>query len=144
MVETLKTGYSDSIKIRAHHLLCMQGFQGYGYSPEFERKMDEIINYIKSHPHCKLQVVADVDILCQHCPHQEDGRCNKSTYSNSFIIDMDFLILKKLDIKERREELAQNLFLQVNEVFKDQDDLKDICGNCSWKDKCTWFFSKRY
>lgn len=141
-METPKTGYSNIIRIRAHHLLCMQGFQGHGYSREFERKMDEVINYLKSHPHCRLKVVADVDIICQHCPHQKDGRCNKSSHSNFFIINMDLMVLKKLDIKDGWEEPAQNLFLQVNEAFKDQDDLKDICGDCSWRDKCTWFLFK--
>ncbi len=38
---------NDSIiNIRAHHLLCLQGFQGYGYSQDFVRNMAEIIKKI--------------------------------------------------------------------------------------------------
>ncbi|PIU52192.1 DUF1284 domain-containing protein, partial [Candidatus Desantisbacteria bacterium CG07_land_8_20_14_0_80_39_15] len=30
------------MKIRAHHLLCVLGFQGLGYSPEFIKKMTQV------------------------------------------------------------------------------------------------------
>ena len=29
--------YSDPLRIRAHHILCIQGFQGLGYSEEFTK-----------------------------------------------------------------------------------------------------------
>jgi hypothetical protein len=35
--------YSDPIVIRAHHLLCMQGFQGYGYTPDFEQQWEVLL-----------------------------------------------------------------------------------------------------
>ena len=35
------------LSIRAHHFLCMQGFQGYGYSEDFIRNMAGIIEYIR-------------------------------------------------------------------------------------------------
>jgi hypothetical protein len=135
------TNYSDVIRVRAHHLLCLQGFQGYGYSRGFKRNLKEIIQYLKSHPHGKLKVVANADIICQKCPHLKGKNCNKSSDSNS-IERMDFLVLEKLDIEEGREELAQNLFSRVNKTFKNQRDLEDVCGNCSWKNKCLWYLSR--
>lgn len=132
------TGSSDVIKIRAHHLLCMQGFQGYGYSPEFERNMGEVIDYLKIHHDSRLKVVADADIICQECPHLEDGRCDKSHSFNPS--DMDLMVLKKLGMGENKIETARNLFDQVNKLLS-VDDIQDICGGCSWKDKCRWYVS---
>ena len=31
------------ITLRGHHLLCIQGYQGYGYSEKFTDNMDNII-----------------------------------------------------------------------------------------------------
>ena len=43
MVNNVKNGVgSEPIRIRAHHLLCMQGFQGYGYNKTFTENMTHI------------------------------------------------------------------------------------------------------
>ncbi len=131
------TEYSDIIEIRAHHLLCMQGFQGYGYSKEFELNLEKIINYLDSHPYCRLKIVIEADIICRKCPHLKDGRCIKSLTS---ISKMDVLVLKKLGLSEGTEDVARNLFFKVNNVLN-PGDLQEICGDCSWKDKCTWYLS---
>jgi hypothetical protein len=34
------------LKVRAHHLLCMQGFQGSGYSPEFVENFIKILDQV--------------------------------------------------------------------------------------------------
>lgn len=132
------TGSSDVLKIRAHHLLCMQGFQGYGYSRDFEGNLQKIIKYLDSNPHCRLKVVADADMICLKCPHLEDNHCNRSPSS---IVDMDLKVLKKLDIEEGATKTAQKLFREINEIL-DPDDFHDICGECSWKDKCLLYQSK--
>ena len=130
-------GSSNIINIRAHHLLCMQGFQGYGYNQEFKCNLEKLIKYLDSHPHCRLKVVADADVICEKCPHLKDGYCNKSLPSDS-IQDMDLKVLKKLGISEGKIETSHNLFHQVN-LTLNQDD---ICGDCSWQNKCLWYQSK--
>lgn len=61
--------YSDPIRIRAHHLLCIPGFQGYGYSSDFIIHMEKIISFLKSNPNADLQIVDNTDELCSRCPH---------------------------------------------------------------------------
>jgi uncharacterized protein len=134
------TGYFDVIKIRAHHLLCMQGFQGYGYSREFKHNLSEIVNYLKKHPYHKLKVVAKADIICKSCPHQEDGCCNRYVHSTS-IRDIDLQVLNKLDIREGQIESFQNLLSKVKEVLNTVEDAEEICGGCSWKNKCLWYLN---
>lgn len=132
---------NNSIKIRAHHLLCIQGFQGYGYSQEFVHYMNKVVKYLESHLNCKLQIVKGVDVICAHCPHQNDGFCDKDCTSNS-LEAMDNKIIKKLNIKEGHEDKTFIILKRVNEIFKTKLDIKDICGNCSWKFKCSWFLSR--
>ncbi len=135
---TPSTGSSDIFKIRAHHLLCMQGFQGYGYSREFERNLEKIINYLGSNPNSQLELVADVDIICQKCPHLENGHCNRS--SSHAIVEMDLKVLEKLELEEGATEPAQKLLVEVRTW--ESHDLQGICGECSWKDKCLLYISK--
>ena len=120
------------MEIRAHHLLCMQGYQGYGYSPDFKRNMEEIIEYLDANPHSRLKVVADADVICLKCPKLEGGHCNK--YSSLAIVDMDLKVLEKLDLAEGAIEPAQKLLAEIKtwNIY----DLHDICRECSWKDKC--------
>lgn len=135
---TPSTGSSDILKIRAHHLLCMQGYQGYGYSRDFKHNLEKIINYLSSNPNSQLETVADVDIICQKCPHLENGYCNRS--SSPTIRDMDLKVLEKLGLKDGAIEPAQKLLLKV--TTWESHDLQSICGECSWKDKCLMYISK--
>lgn len=130
-------GSSNIINIRAHHLLCMQGFQGYGYNQEFRHNLNKLIKYLNSHPHGLLKVVADADVICEKCPHLKDGYCNKSLCPDS-IHAMDLTVLKKLGVSEGKIETAQNLFHHVNSAL----NLDDICTDCSWQGKCLWYQSK--
>ncbi len=131
-------GSSKALEIRAHHLLCMQGFQGYGYSRDFGRNLEEIINYLDSNPYFSLKLVADADIICQKCPHLEDGCCDR--YSSPVIRDMDLKVIEKLDLEVGAIEPVQKLLSQVKAW--NIHDLRDVCGECSWKDKCLLYRSK--
>lgn len=135
---TPSTESSDILKIRAHHLLCIQGFQGYGYSRDFERNMERIVNFLTSNPNSPLELMVGADIICQKCPHLENGHCNRS--SSSTIRDMDLKVLKKLGLKEGAREPAQKLLGEVKAW--DRHDLQGICWECSWKDKCLLYLSK--
>lgn len=129
---------SDVTEIRAHHLLCMRGFQGYGYSREFERNLEEVIHYLDLHPQSGLKVVASTDLICRMCPHLKDGRCDKSPPSD--IHGMDLKVLEKLDVPEGAEKTVHELFKMVDTL--NLHDLQDICGDCSWMDKCLFYQSK--
>ena len=60
------------MKIRAHHILCMQGFQGHGYSEEFSQNMSEVIEYLKSNQEQIIEITDDVDVVCKYCPHKKN------------------------------------------------------------------------
>ncbi len=62
--------YSDPIRIRAHHLLYIQGFQGYGYSSEFVTHIERIDSFLKSNPYHKLQIIVETDEICSKCPYR--------------------------------------------------------------------------
>ncbi|ACV25331.1 DUF1284 domain-containing protein [Methanocaldococcus fervens] len=123
------------LKIRAHHLLCMQGFQGYGYSEEFIKNMAKIVEVIDLNP--EIEVIAKCDVICSYCPYNINGKCQKGK-----VEDMDLKVLKKLNLKEGSRVRAKDLISLVNERFENFYDVLDVCGDCEWKSKCLWFLSR--
>lgn len=130
------------MKIRAHHLLCMQGFQGYGYSEDFSKNMAEIIEILQNFPKHKIEIIAGTDVICAFCPYDINGSCQENHESNNRIMSMDVKVLKKLGISSGSIFEAEEIFNITNKKLKTHLDVEDICGNCRWSKKCLWYLKK--
>ena len=130
---------SIPIKIRAHHLLCMQGFQGYGYSQDFAANMQKVIETINSSPNSEIVIVAECDVICSHCPHIMDGICRKGSGSAKRIRDMDLKVLEKLGLREGTKVKGKDILDLVNTRLGNVSDVNGICGKCEWVDRCVWY-----
>ncbi|MDD2643185.1 MAG: DUF1284 domain-containing protein [Methanobacteriaceae archaeon] len=125
------------IKLRAHHLLCIQGYQGYGYSDEFVKNMDHIVEILKNNNNLVV-LCNSADDICKFCPNlNEDGFC-KDFQTNEDIVLMDEIILSKIKNSEK-EFLTSELFEEINNIFNSEDSVKTICGDCGWIDKCLFY-----
>jgi hypothetical protein len=51
-------------------------------------------------------------------------------------------VIKKLKTDDGTKISAQKIISLTNQIFKTQNDIKEICGNCRWKEKCLWYLSK--
>jgi uncharacterized protein len=131
--------YSDTIRIRAHHLLCIQGFQGYGYTPEFVSHMKRLISFLKSDLKYKLQIVVGSDELCSHCPHDVDGQCIKGYVDE--INKVDRLVVEKANLDLKHIYTVFEAFNTVNKKLN-YDQILEICLKCSWKEKCLFYIKK--
>jgi len=66
------------IKIRAHHLLCLQGFQGKGYDEDYIKNMASLVSLIQQDSKSILLELTDkTDDFCASCPHSLGELCNK-------------------------------------------------------------------
>ncbi len=130
------------MKIRAHHLLCMQGFQGYGYSEDFSKNMAKIIENFKSTPEYEIEIVIESDAICACCPHDVDGNCHENQGSDKKINAMDTRVLKKLEIQAGSIFEVEEIFNIINKKLKTQSEAIEICRDCKWSEKCLWFISR--
>lgn len=48
---------NDELRIRAHHVLCILGFRGEGYSREFVENMRRVVDIIRANPQAVIQIV---------------------------------------------------------------------------------------
>jgi hypothetical protein len=139
MVKNVKNGVgSELIRIRAHHLLCMQGFQGFGYNKKFTENMAQVIEKTIKNPSSFIQVTIGTDSICKMCPHNSQGICDRQSSNNIRI--MDSAVLEKLEIKQGSVHSSASL---ISKTMKLNDQtVKRLCGSCSWRDKCLYFQEK--
>ncbi|WP_088538825.1 DUF1284 domain-containing protein [Methanobrevibacter sp. 87.7] len=126
------------LKIRGHHLLCLQGFQGYGYNKEFTENMTLIHKKIINDEEY-VKITSNIDDICKKCPNNNCEICiNKD--ENTKILKMDKIVLEKI-LKESKKDYykASELFdLINNKLFTSKKDIENICGGCKWYDVCLW------
>jgi hypothetical protein len=128
------------LDFRAHHLLCIQGFQGYGYNEEFTKNMMEVLKNIDSNPESKL--ISECDVICAYCPHNINGICCETIDSAQKIKKMDLIVLNKLKLKVGTKGRIKEFISLANSTLKNLSDIQDVCGNCNWQKKCLWFLSR--
>ena len=140
MVKNQEDACSDPLMIRAHHILCMQGFHGLGYSREFTKNMTLITEKIRNNPSFFIKIIIGADSICKHCPHLSNGVCEMEMDSLKFISSMDVLVLKNLNMEAgslissaQIKTLTGNLSPKI---------VKEICGDCRWRNDCLYFQEK--
>jgi uncharacterized protein len=125
-----------TIFLRGHHILCLQGFQGYGYSEEFVENMTRIKDLIDKED-TKVKVSNKPDDICQSCPNLTSDNICKDLNYNEKIKKMDNEVINKLNIKN--EEInASELFKKANSIFNSKKTIAPICDNCLWVKECLW------
>ncbi|HBC96104.1 MAG TPA: DUF1284 domain-containing protein [Clostridium sp.] len=112
--------------LRAHHIFCIQGYIGKGYSKDFVKNMDKVVNSLN--PDALVKIVTEADDLCSKCPHMlKDHHCD----SQAKISFLDASSLKTLTIKPNYIYKYRDLLdaLNKNLTFK---NFRETCAVCSW------------
>ena len=138
ILETDSKNESEPLRIRAHHLCCIQGFQGYGYSPAFVANMRSVISDLEALPSRPLKLVTECDAICISCPSKRECTIQESTLSRR-IKQMDLAVLDKLRMEDGVIVNADEAFRLINSKINNALDVEDVCGTCKWKQKCLWY-----
>ena len=123
------------LTLRGHHLLCLKGFQGYGYSEDFTKNMTEI-NYLRKQNSTTISITNSPDDICKSCPNLKKGIC-ENIEQNERIIEMDNQVLNKID--SAVEYNATELFEKTDLIFNSKESVSKICSKCIWHDKCLFY-----
>ena len=121
--------------LRGHHLLCLKGFQGYGYNENFVENMNEV-NYMRKLDTTTISLTDEADDLCEHCPNLKNQLCGDNEH-NEMIKKMDGEVLKKID--PSKEYNSVELFEKIEEIFNTEESVSEICFNCMWHEKCLFY-----
>lgn len=127
----LKDG-SSPIRLRAHTLLCLQGFRGEGYSAAFVKNMAEVHRTLAEHPETLVEVLISPDVVCGACPHQQTSGCTlNGDRSEEEMRDQDRVVLEKLGLEAGSHVRWQEILERIRRSVSG-DDLPSICGTCRW------------
>lgn len=117
-------------RLRGHHLLCLHGFRGLGYSPEFIANMQAVKDRLLDSPAIEVEVAVTPDDICSACPHLADNRCSKKEDSETRISAKDAEVLRRLSLSPGDRLTAGDLFARVAE--RCAGGLSDLCSSCNW------------
>ena len=116
-------------------MLCLKGFQGYGYDESFVENMTSI-NSKRKLPQTTVSICDCADDICSACPNLIEGICEDKT-QNERIVSMDREVLKRLD--SAKEYGSIELFDKIDEIFNTRKSVSEICFNCKWSEKCLFY-----
>jgi len=121
---------SAPVRIRGHNLLCIQGFVGKGYSPEFVANMTRVIESLG--PDTLVTVDATPDALCSSCPNLAESGCAlHGEGSEAGIVHQDRDVMGRLAIAEGDTVAWAHIVARITASIQ-PDDLDSICGACPW------------
>ena len=130
MTNPVNNNKTEIIRIRPHHIMCVQNYIGKGYSKEFCIRMDELCNMLKEDP--QVQIVKGCDDICGACPERKDEKC-----TSSFKVDkMDEDVARTLGLSYSERVSWKKAAQSVKEMIFSTDMFRKICSTCRWFDIC--------
>ena len=125
----------NPLPIRAHHLLCMLGFRGLGYSKEFVRNMTRIVRCIRDIPEAAIKLIETCDVICRACPHREDGVCGKSPVQDERPGDLDRAVLAVLGYEVNARTTSGEAYRRIASRIDPADIGRLFCTRCEWRER---------
>ena len=119
------------LEIRAHHLLCLLGFRGLGYSQEFVEKMGKVAEELRLNPTFPITILAECDVICEPCPHNKGNKCRKKRNSESRVKKKDLEVLRRLGFEVGERMPVAKAWVRIREKVTAKD-LTEICRRCEW------------
>jgi hypothetical protein len=114
------------IKLRGHHLLCLLGYRGMGYSEAFAANMTVVYERLRQQPTTLVTIVSGPDDLCVCFPSDQPNHCLTG------------------HVHERDEHIRQQLGLNIGDCVPWQhivdtvrlrvkpQHIPEWCGTCPW------------
>lgn len=115
------------IQLRGHHLFCLVGYRGMGYSEEYEKNMTRVHQQIRKNPDTPIQIVKGPDCLCDKFPKSKEYHCE-----NKDIDERDSVILQMLNLKVGQIITWREIEHKIKQHVI-PSDINIVCKNCSWR-----------
>ena len=119
------------IRLRGHHLICLQFYRGEGYSRDFVEHLFHILERVKFED---VEVVEGVDDICSVCPHNSGNICTYSDSAESEVREIDKLAVELLSLRTSSKVKWNEIRGRVKSILGTWKE--KVCKSCSWKEVC--------
>ncbi len=120
------------IRLRAHTLLCLQGFRGEGYSASFIHNLSRIHRSLAEDPDQEVELVDSPDAVCEACPHLCRTGCSvDGINSEEAMCDQDRRVLSLIGLPAGQRLPWSEVLARIRGSVVGAD-LAGICGGCRW------------
>ena len=123
---------TDTVKLRPHHLLCLQFFIGFGYSDEFSVNTTRVLTLLESPDAPQVILVNGADDICASCPRDNAGVCTDIDTIEA--LDAFTLATTKLKIGDRGT-FTDFCNIAFDKAIKN-GKYRMVCKRCVWFDTC--------
>jgi hypothetical protein len=121
------------LRIRGHHLLCILGFRGLGYSDAFVTQMGRIVRRVRREPRSRLVLLDSADSICAACPHLSAGGLCRNRKASARIRAKDRAILRRLGLKPGTSLCASSAYERVRRKITPALLTGKLCVRCRWR-----------
>lgn len=121
-----------NIIIRPHHGMCLQFYEGKGYSASFTDHMSGVLKMLTDDPMQTVELRSETDVVCEHCPRNESGTCADRSKTDRY----DGAVLKACGLCAG-DTLTWAAFVSAVRTNIIKGGLRGaICGDCCWNELC--------
>jgi hypothetical protein len=116
-----------TVRLRGHHLLCLLGYRGMGYSPEYVANMTAVHERLRREPQTPVALVDGPDDLCACFPRDRESHCERAGVGSR-----DETVLARLGLRTGEvrtwEEIERRIAGRVV-----PSDIAHWCVTCPWR-----------
>lgn len=114
-------------RLRGHHLLCLLGYRGMGYSREYVENMTKLHQTLRNEPDSLLLIVNGPDVLCEKFPESGPYHCQ-----DDHISVRDNLVLSRLSLQVGQSISWRELEERIRRSMI-PNDISSLCSTCTWR-----------
>ena len=146
----------NTVKLRAHHGMCLAYFEGKGYSSAFTAHMSRIRQELEAQPDRLVELVTEADVICAACPNCSDGVCSSAAkvkrYDECVMYYLESRDCGDTEGKKTKGKQAEGkqtegehgavmTYSRFSELVRERILLsgkrEGICKDCQWNEICT-------
>lgn len=125
-----------TIRLRAHHLLCLLTYVGKGYSPAFTANYDGIADRLSQGE--DILIVSGPDDVCAPLLDEAEPHClRESAVERDWLAaaDVEELLARPIRVGARLDLDAATL-ARMRQAFS-AGFVRKACGGCEWNELCS-------
>ncbi|MBX6352957.1 MAG: DUF1284 domain-containing protein [Thermoflavifilum sp.] len=114
------------IRLRGHHLLCLLGYRGMGYSEAYAENMTRVHDQLRRRPETMVMLTAGPDDLCAHFPPDQPYHCQDAN-----VHERDAAVLRRLGLRVGGVVAWGEIERRLAAQFV-PEDIPRLCCTCPW------------